>query len=83
MGMVDDGLTVQKCSTETVKINSIINSFIESKKLKLSARKCHRIHVQNKKLRKQNECPEIEIHEEIMSSSSGAFVQGNLCPNPL
>ena len=45
LGMVDDVLSVQKCSTDTVKSNSIINSFIESKKLKLSSRKCHRIHI--------------------------------------
>ena len=49
LGMVDDVLCVQKCSVETVKMNSIINSFIESKKLKLSTKKCKRIHIQKKK----------------------------------
>ena len=63
LGMVDDVISVQKCSTDTVKSNSIIISFIESKKLKLSSRKCHRIHIQNRKQRKNNECPEIKVHE--------------------
>ena len=49
LGMVDDVLCVQKCSVETVKMNSIINSFIESKRLKLSTKKCKRIHIQKKK----------------------------------
>ena len=42
LGMVDDILAVQKCSEKSVEINSVINAFIESKKLKLSDEKCHR-----------------------------------------
>ena len=52
LGMVDDVLSVTKCSSDTVKMNSIINSFIENKKLKLSAGKCNRIPIQNKKTKK-------------------------------
>ena len=37
LGMVDDILSIQKCSNDTVKMNAIINSFVEGKKLKLSA----------------------------------------------
>ena len=32
LGMVDDILCIQKCSTQTVKMNSVVNSFIEGKK---------------------------------------------------
>ena len=78
LGMVDDVLSVQKCSTDTVKSNSIINSFIESKKLKLSSRKCHRIHIQNKKQRKTNKCPEIKVHEENMTNSNEQKYLGDL-----
>ena len=70
LGMVDDVLCVQKCSLETVKMNSIINSFIESKKLKLSANKCKRIHIQKKKERRKINCPEIKVHENRMESSN-------------
>ena len=78
LGMVDDVLSVQKCSTDTVKSNSIINSFIETKKLKLSARKCSRIHVQNKRQRKTNDCPEIKVHDDIMTNSNQQKYLGDL-----
>ena len=44
LGMVDDIMSIQKCSNETVKINAVINSFVESKKLNLSKNKCYKIH---------------------------------------
>ena len=33
LGMVDDKPAVQKCSKDTVRINAVINAFVESKKL--------------------------------------------------
>ena len=48
LGMVDDILAVQKCSNDTVEINAVINAFVESKKLKLSRNKCHKIHISKK-----------------------------------
>ena len=36
LGMVDDILSIQKCSSQTVNNNAIINSFIEYKKLTFS-----------------------------------------------
>ena len=78
LGMVDDVLCVQKCSTQTVKMNSIINSFMESKKLKLSAKKCNRIHIQNKKCRKSINCPEIKVHKDIMKTSTEQKYLGDI-----
>ena len=34
LGMVDDILCVQKCSSDTANINTVVNAFIEGKKLK-------------------------------------------------
>ena len=45
LGMVDDILSIQECSDDTVKANALVNSFIESKKFTLSNSKCHRIHI--------------------------------------
>ena len=42
--MVDDVMSISKCS-ESGKTNSVINSFIEMKKLKLSQKKCSRVHI--------------------------------------
>ena len=78
LGMVDDVLCLQKCSADTVKMNSLVNSFMESKKLKLSNKKCHRIHIQNKKLKKDNKCPEIKVHESEMKSSEEERYLGDI-----
>ena len=40
LGMVDDIMSIQKCSGNTVANNAVINAFIERKKLKLSQTKC-------------------------------------------
>ena len=34
-GIVDDVLAVQKCGNEVLKINAVVNAFVETKKLKL------------------------------------------------
>ena len=36
LGMVDDILSIQRCSSDSVKMNAVVNAFIESKKLTLS-----------------------------------------------
>ena len=68
LGMVDDVLSVQKCSGDALKANAVINAFVESKKLKLSAKKCHKIHVSKKK---DKECrsSELKVHNEKMHES--------------
>lgn len=46
LGMIDDVLAIAECGTQSVKTNTIINSFIDSKKLQLSSKKCHQIHIE-------------------------------------
>ena len=62
LGMVDDVLSVQKCSDDALKANAVINAFVEGKKLTFSSKKCHRIHVSQKKV---DVCdgPELKIHD--------------------
>ena len=38
--MVDDIMSIQKCSANTVANGAVINAFMETKKLKLSQTKC-------------------------------------------
>ena len=71
--MVDDIMSIQKCS-ESGKTNAVINAFIEMKKLKLSNKKCSRIHVGHKK----NVCPELNVHENKMKNSSQEKYLGDL-----
>ena len=61
--MVDDILCMQKCS-ESVKINAIINAFIEMRKLTLSNTKYKRIHVG-----KQSEWADLKVHDAKMNNA--------------
>ena len=45
LGMVDDVVSVTKCSNSSVTSNSTINAFMEINKLELSEGKCSRIQI--------------------------------------
>ena len=49
--MVGDIVTASKCGEKSTKLNHEVNTFIDSKKLKLSSKKCANIHIGNKKSR--------------------------------
>ena len=66
--MVDDILAVQKCSEDSVRMNAIINAFIEAKKLKLNKAKCHKIHIQMNSKRDEA-CHKLKVHNDIMHDS--------------
>ena len=50
--MIDDVLTITKCSLTSVTMSAKVNAFIENKKLQLSQEMCSVIHVGNLKKRK-------------------------------
>ena len=62
--MVDDIMSIQKCS-DSRKINSTINAFIELKKLKLSHKKCSRVHIGKQHVA----CQDLNIHNLEMKNS--------------
>ena len=80
LGMVDDILSITKCSTDAVKTNGVINGFIESKKLTLSHSKCHRIHI-SKNPKKNKECKDLKVHGEKMSNSDKEKYLGDIIDN--
>ena len=65
LGMVDDVLCVARCSSEAVKCNATINSFMELNKLKLTEKIFSKIHVG----KKCDKCPEYRVHEEALKES--------------
>ena len=71
--MVDDIMAVQECSQDSVQINSVINSFIDLKKLKLSHDKCSKIHVG----KTSATCPELKVHSTKMKDSNQAKYLGD------
>ena len=48
LALIDDCLGFSTCSTDSVEMNAILNSKIISKKLRLSADKCHHLHISKK-----------------------------------
>ena len=60
--MVDDIITITKCDSEAVKMNATVNTFIETKKLKLAEKKCSVIHVG----KKCGKCPKLKVHGQPM-----------------
>jgi hypothetical protein len=65
LGMVDDILTVTDVN-KTLLMNSKVNTFMESKKLKLSHKKCVRIHIGNG----HKMCPKLKVHENDMKTEN-------------
>ena len=74
LGMVDDALIISTCGTESVKTNSVINSFIESKKLKFGKSKCHRMHIG----KSDKNCPSLKVHGFQMDGSKCEKYLGDL-----
>ena len=63
--MVDDILGVQKCSPQSVQLNTVISTFMEHQKLTLSKTKSHNIHMgKNRKL-----CQDLQVHDSKMNES--------------
>ena len=63
--MVDDGLTIQKCGSTSIAINTEVNAFFKQKKLKLAKKKCVQVHVG----RKCGECEMLYVHGEHMKKA--------------
>ena len=64
--MVDDILGIQKCSSNSRRLNNAINTFVELEKLTLSQKKCNNVHVgPNIK-----NCPDLKVHENKMQNSN-------------
>ena len=45
MAFIDDCLGISKCGADSVELNAIINTKVDSKKLRLSSKKCHHMHL--------------------------------------
>ena len=65
--MVNNVISASKCGPTTVALNASVNSFVERKKIKLSADKCARIHTGNKS--SNHQCPPLKVHTEEMKDS--------------
>ena len=64
--MVDDVLAIQKCSAQSLHQNSVVNTFMELEKLKLSETKYHKLHIGNNHIN----YPGVKVHESPMNESN-------------
>ena len=62
LGMIDDIAGVARCGDDSIILNSIVNSKIESKKLKFNLKKCVVMHVGPNRA----DCPKLKVHETEM-----------------
>ena len=77
LGMIDDILVIQNCSNNSVKINSVVNAFVETKKLRLSKEKCHKIHIQ-KNNKHEEKCKKLKVHNDTMKESDRVKYLGDI-----
>lgn len=74
LGMVDDELVISNCGNESVMSNAVMNTFIESKKLRFGESKCHKIHIGKPSVT----CPELSVHGSKMERSKYEKYLGDL-----
>ena len=72
---VDDILAVSKCGNDSVKMNGILQSKIDTKRLKFGPSKCFKMHVGNGC---KTTCPELKVHDQIMTSVEKETYLGNI-----
>ena len=74
--MVDDIISVTNVN-QTQNMNILINTFIESKKLRLSKKKCFQVHIGNV----HSKCPKLNVHEDVMKESKSEKYFGDVIDN--
>ena len=75
LAMIDDILGMAACGDESIELNSLINSKIESKKLRLSHEKCFKIHI----CKTVKDCSQVlKVHEHPMKHVTQASYLGDI-----
>ena len=72
--MVDDVLAVQKCSPQSVQVNTVVNTFMELEKLTLSKTKCHNLHMGKHK----STCRNLQVHGSPMHEAKSEKYLGDI-----
>ena len=65
MSFVDDVLSITECGVDSIKMNALVQSKVDTKKLELSDTKCVKMHIGGN----QNLCPIIKAHSREMAIS--------------
>ena len=75
LAMIDDVMGMSACGDSSVELNAIINSKIETRKLRLSKDKCFKIHIS----KTGSSCHQIlKVHDDDMKNVSQATYLGDV-----
>ena len=74
LGMIDDLLVMNVCGSPGIVSNSVVNSFIESKRLNFSEKKCAKIHIGES----SGICPDLQVHENKMLNAEKQKYVGDI-----
>ena len=74
LAFIDDVLTVTKCSVNSLKMNGIVQSKMECKKLELSEKKCFKMHLGKDTIN----CPILKVNSKEMSTTSSEKYLGDI-----
>ena len=77
LGFIDDTCAATRCGMQSVEMNALINTFIESKKLYFNTKKCFQIHLGPRK----EECCQLKVHGEIMKQTDSEKYLGDIVSN--
>ena len=76
LGMVDDTLAIAECGVKSVEKNAVVNSFMETHRLKMHKDKSVVIHVSKAK-QCSLPCPKLMVHKDKMHEVDKAKYLGN------
>ena len=77
LALIDDCLGISKCGADAVEMNAILNTKIISKKLRLSAKKCHHLHFSKNKTNCYSNLKADDI--EMKKSTECSYLGDILC----
>jgi hypothetical protein len=77
LGFIDDTFAATRCGMQSVEMNALINTFIESKKLYFNTSKCFQIHLGPRK----EECCKLKVHDKIMKQVDSEKYLGDIVSN--
>ena len=71
---IDDVLTITKCSINSLKMNAIVQSKIECKRLELSDTKCFKMHLG----KDSSNCSNLQVNNKPMMTTSSEKYLGDI-----
>ena len=74
MEFIDDVFTVTKCSINSIKMNALVQSKVECKKLELSDSKCFKMHVGKNNIN----CPNLQVNNKDMITTTSERYLGDI-----